>query len=237
MRFRPLKGATLAFLPAFALLIALGIWQLERREWKLALIAEMTAQLSAPPVPLENLERARAAGAPVNYRPVVAQGRFDHSRELHLFRPSREGEGGYHIITPLLREAGLPVLVDRGFVPGTRLDPATRGAGNAEGVVTLRGIARESEKGGTFTPANEPAKNLWFTRDSTAMGAAVGLAHVEPFFIEADATENPGGFPQGGQTEITLRNAHLGYALTWFGLAGALTFVYLAYHRAQGRLG
>ncbi len=237
MKFRPLTGATLAFLPALALLLALGVWQLERREWKLALIAEMTAQLSEPPVSLETLARARADGEKVNYRPVVTRGRFDHKRELHLFRPSREGEGGYHIITPLLRDEGLPVLVDRGFVPPTRLEPATRAAGNVEGEVRLRGIAREGERGGPFTPANEAEKNLWFTRDASAMGAAVGFPQVEPFFIEADAAENPGGFPQGGQTVVALRNPHLGYALTWFGLAGALTFVYLAYHRAQGRLG
>lgn len=237
MRFRPLKGVTLAFLPAFAILVGLGVWQLERREWKLALIAEMTAQLSESPVSLEALARVRTSGEDVNYRPVTTTGAFDHTRELYLFRPSRAGEGGYHIITPFLREGHMPVLVDRGFVPPTRLDPAMRVAGNIEGAVTLRGIARESEKKGPFTPANEPDKNLWFTRDTAAMGAAVGLAQIEPFFIEADAAENPGGFPQGGQTEVVLRNAHMGYALTWFGLAGALAFVYLAYHRAQGRLG
>jgi surfeit locus 1 family protein len=230
-------GVTLAFLPAFALLLALGVWQLERRERKLALIAEMTAQLAEPPVSLEALARAHAAGERVDYRPVIAHGRFDNAHELYLFRPSRAGEGGYHVITPLLRDDDLPVLVDRGFVPPTRLDPATRSAGNLEGLVTLRGIARESEKAGPFTPANEPDTNLWFTRDAAAMAAAAGLGQVEPFFIEADAAENPGGFPIGGQTEVTLKNPHLGYALTWFGLAAALVFVYLAYHRSQGRLG
>jgi surfeit locus 1 family protein len=237
MTFRPLKGATLSFLPAFALLVALGVWQLERREWKLALIAEMTAQLTKPAVSLESLERAQAAGEPVNYRPVVTRGRFDHTHELYLFRASRAGEGGYHIVTPFLRDDGLPVLVDRGFVPPERLDPTTRAEGNVEGEVTLRGIARASEKAGPFTPANEPENNLWYLRDAAAMGAAAGLAQLEPFFIEADATENPGGLPVGGQTELALKNPHLGYALTWFGLAGVLTIVYLAYHRAQGRLG
>jgi surfeit locus 1 family protein len=237
MNFRPLRSVTLAFLPAFALLVGLGVWQLQRREWKLSLIDEMTAQFSLPPVSLEVLERAQARGESVNYRSVVASGRFDHARELHLFRTSREGEGGYHIITPLLRTDGLPVLVDRGFVPPSRLDPATRSQGDIEGTVTLRGIARVSEKPGPFTPQNRADENLWFMRDAAAMGATLDLLAVEPFFIEADATPNPGGFPQGGQTVVTLPNPHLGYAFTWFGLAGALTFVYLAYHRARGRLG
>jgi surfeit locus 1 family protein len=237
MRFRTLKGATLAFLPAFALLLALGIWQLERREWKLALLSEMTAQLSMHAVSLDVLERARAAGESVNYRPVVTSGRFDHSRELHLFRASREGQGGYHIITPLLREHGPPILVDRGFVPEERLAPGTRDDGNVEGEVTVRGIARESEMPGPFSPRNEAGRNLWFSRDAAAMAAAVGLPQALPFFIEADATENPGGYPKSGQPEIALRNPHLGYALTWFGLASVLLAIYLAYHRAQGRLG
>lgn len=237
MKFRPLWGVTLAFLPAFALLVGLGVWQLERREWKLSLIDEMTAQLSLPPVSLAALERAQARGESVNYRPVVVSGRFDHTRELHLFRTSREGAGGYHIITPLLRDDGPPVLVDRGFVPPSRLDPVTRAQGNVASMITLRGIARASEKPGPFTPQNRADENLWFVRDAAAMGATLGLPAVEPFFIDADATPNPGGSPQGGQTVVTLRNPHLGYAFTWFGLAGALTFVYLAYHRAHGRLG
>lgn len=237
MRLRPLWGLTAAFLPALALLVALGAWQLERREWKLALIAAQEAQLSAPPVALEALSAAQARGESIDYRPVVARGRFDHAHELYLFRPSREGEGGYHVITPLLRDGKPPVLVDRGYVPAALRDPDLRKAGNIKGPLTVRGIARESEKGGPFTPRDEPEKRLFFARDVEAMAAAIGLEGPEPFFVEADATENPGGWPKGGQTAIALRNPHLGYALTWFGLAVVLIAVYLAYHRARGRLG
>jgi surfeit locus 1 family protein len=85
--------------------------------------------------------------------------------------------------------------------------------------VTITGLLRASEPGGGFLRANDPATDRWFSRDTAAIGRARGLSRVGGFFIDADATPNPGGYPVGGLTVIKFRNAHLVYALTWFGLA------------------
>ena len=240
MRFRPLLWPTVWTVPALALLIGLGVWQLERREWKLALIADITAELKKPPVQMDTLEAAAKAGEKVAYHPVIVSGRLDNAHELYLYVAAPEdgsgGPPGYHVITPLLRVSGPTVLVDRGYVPETLKAPDMRVAGQIADLVTIRGVARQSSPPGLFTPAPEIAQRVWHSRDLATMAKALGPDPVAPFFVEADATENPGGWPRGGQTRVTLRNEHLTYALTWFGLAATLLGVYLVYHRRNGRL-
>jgi surfeit locus 1 family protein len=80
-----------------------------------------------------------------------------------------------------------------------------------------------------FTPSNDPARGEWFVRDPRAIAAAFALTRVAPFTIDADATPNPGGLPAGGETRLNFPNNHLGYALTWFGLAAALAGVFGAF--------
>jgi surfeit locus 1 family protein len=222
-------------LPMLAVLIALGSWQLERRAWKLALIAEMQARLTAPEIALDALPDGPAR----DYRRVVVSGRFDHAKEVYWLTtgPEPEGEPGYHVITPLLREDGPAILIDRGFVPVALRDALNRPQGQAEGPVTIKGILRESQPAGLFTPPDDPGRRLIYARNIPRIAAEIGLAPVMPVFIEADAAANPGGYPLGGQTVLALRNEHLQYALTWFGLAAALVIVYLLYHRSRGRLG
>jgi len=233
MRFRPLLWPTLMVLPMLAVLIGLGSWQLQRRDWKLQLIAEMQARLSAPEVALDALPSD--AG---EYRRVTVSGDFDHAREVYWLTPGPDGgEPGFHVITPLLRAGKPAVLIDRGFVPVALKDPANRPQGQRTGPVTVHGILRQSQPPGAFTPKDEPAQRLVYTRDVARIAAELGLGPAEAVFIEADASPNPGGYPLGGQTVVTLRNEHLSYAITWFGLAGALMMVYLLYHRSRGRLG
>lgn len=236
MGFRPLFWPSLMCLLGLLVLLGLGVWQLERREWKLDLIATMDARLAAPPVTLETLE-AEALREDVAYRSVVAAGRFDHAREIYWFTTGPDGAPGYHVVTPLLRTGARAVLIDRGFVPEALRDPATRPAGQVEGLATVTGHARLSDRPGPFTPSPDRARGIWYVRDVEAMAAEIGVAPSLPFFIEADATPNPGGWPLGGQTAVRLRNDHLSYAITWFSLAAALVVIYLLYHRAQGRFG
>jgi surfeit locus 1 family protein len=77
-----------------------------------------------------------------------------------------------------------------------------------------------SEPHGGFLRANDPAAGRWYSRDVSAIARARGLGHIAPFFIDADASPNPGGYPRGGLTVVAFRNDHLVYALTWFALAG-----------------
>jgi surfeit locus 1 family protein len=124
---------------------------------------------------------------------------------------------------------GAIVVINRGFVPIELRDPATRAAGQVAGEVTVTGLVRAPERRGWFVPENEPAQNRWFLRDPAAIAAAHGLARVAPFYVDADGTENPGGWPRGGQTRLALPNNHLQYALTWFGLALTLVGVFAAW--------
>ncbi|HEX7776586.1 MAG TPA: SURF1 family cytochrome oxidase biogenesis protein, partial [Parvibaculum sp.] len=125
----------------------------------------------------------------------------------------------------------------RGFVPEARKDPATRKAGEIDGETTLTGVARAPQARGAFDAKDDPARNIWFTRDPVTMAAALKLGNVAPFYVEADATPNAGGLPVGGRTRVNIRNEHLQYAITWFGLALVLVGVYLSYHWSQGRIG
>jgi surfeit locus 1 family protein len=233
--FRPIPVLTLCFLPAFAALIALGVWQLDRLQWKLGLIDEMTQSLGAAPLPID---RAIAMGAKeAQYRHVSLTGRFDNSKEAYVYTTAKDGAPVYHVITPFLLDDGRVFLVDRGLIPLPLRSPATRQAGELEGERSIGGVWRTPDAPGPFTPAPDLAHRTWYSRDLKGIAKADGVVAAVPVIIEADAAPNPGGWPKGGQTIVDLPNDHLQYAVTWFALAAGLVFVYLAYHRAQGRLG
>ena len=124
---------------------------------------------------------------------------------------------------------GATIFVDRGFVPTDRRAPATRAAGEIAGPTAVTGLLRLPEPPGWFTPANEPAKNSWFSIDLPAMAQAAGVGSALPFYIDADKAPNPGGWPQGGQTITDLPNDHLQYAITWYALAVALVAIYIRF--------
>ncbi len=223
-RSRPgsLRPATLAIGTAWAacvaMLLALGIWQLERRVWKLDLIGRVERRAHAEAVPAPGPAAWPAINrADDEYRRVTLSGRFLNDRETLVQALTVEGSG-YWVVTPLQTGAGV-VLVNRGFVPADRRDPASRSAGNPDGPVAVTGLLRISEPGGGFLRHNDPAGNRWYSRDVMAIASARGLSGVAPFFVDADATPNPGGLPIGGLTVIAFPNNHMVYALTWFTLA------------------
>ncbi len=218
----------------FLLLLGLGTWQVQRLHWKEGLIAQRNAALHAAPVALP---ATRAAARPLEFHPVRATGDFLNHDELYLNAQSRQGDEGFQIVTPFRLNNGQVLLVNRGFVPTDRKAPATRQAGEISGPTAVTGLVRLPEGPGWFTPANDAAHNSWFFIDIPAMAKATGLAHVLPFYIDADATPNPGGWPKGGQTITTLPNHHLQYAITWYSLAAGLVVIYIrfAFLRARGR--
>ena len=197
---------------------ALGLWQLERRTWKLDLIARVDHRLGAPAVALPPARQWPAIkGAATEYLRVRAHGRFRHDAETLVDALTERGPG-YWVVTPLRTGEGT-ILINRGFVPPDRASPPTRRAGQPSGEVTVTGLVRLTEPGGRFLRANAPSQDRWFSRDVEAIARARGLGPVAPFFIDADATSNPGGLPVGGLTVVRFRNTHLIYALTWFALA------------------
>jgi surfeit locus 1 family protein len=233
LRFRPLLVPTLCLIPALALLLSLGVWQLERLQEKEALIASVEAGLKAPAMPLDQVVKSGIAGA--EWRRVRISGHFLHDREQYLFAQGPSGALGVQIITPLVLPDGRAVLVDRGFVPDALHDPVRRVQGQTPGEISLTGILRISQRPGAFTPAPDPKARLWFVKDVPAIAKAARVTAL-PVLIEADATPNKGGWPLGGQTRVDFPNDHLQYAITWFGLALTLLAVYLLYHHSRGRL-
>ncbi|MBP2299781.1 SURF1 family protein [Azospirillum picis] len=199
-------------------LTTLGVWQLERRVWKLDLIDRVDARIHAAPVPApgpDGWPGISAAGE--EYRRVTASGRFLNDRETLVQAVSDLG-GGFWVLTPLVTDRGFTVLVNRGFVPPDRRDPASRAGGLPAGEVTVTGLLRMTEPRGGFLRSNDPAADRWYSRDVAAIAAARGLDRPAPYFIDADRTPNPGGWPAGGLTVVSFPNSHLSYALTWFAL-------------------
>ena len=126
---------------------------------------------------------------------------------------------GYWVFAPArLAGSGL-VVVNRGFVPEGRQDAAARAGDEIIGNADLVGVLRWPEARGTFAPRDDPARNLWFVRDPVAMASAKGWGAVAPFFVELESPRPPSGFPRPGLLKANVRNEHLQYAMTWYGLA------------------
>ncbi len=232
--FRPKLFPTLVTLPALVILVLLGNWQMDRLEWKQDLLARIDANMSAPPVSLPaSFENSADWSSAWEYRRVTLQGVFDHQAEQYLYASPKEGGSGYMVITPLVRHHGEPVLVNRGWVPIHMKDPLARPAGQPEGEVVVTGVLRLQGMRNSFTPENVPAERIWYSRDIAAMAANINMT-VLPIVLDADASPNPGGWPVGGQTIVSLPNNHLDYALTWYGLAVVLAVIYLVYCWRRG---
>jgi surfeit locus 1 family protein len=218
---------------AFLILIGLGTWQVQRKAWKEGLIAVLTERLNAPPVTLppakdwQNLDPARD-----EYTRITFSTQFDNSAEALVygtasaFRPDVTGLG-YWVFTPARLADGSTIIVNRGFIPDDKKAPNSRAAGQIAGPVTIVGALRWPEARHWFTPNDDPAHNLWLSRDPHSIAAAKGLSAVAPFYVEQESPVPPGGLPQPGKLVVALPDNHLQYAITWYGLAAALaaTFV------------
>ncbi|MGQ0664728.1 MAG: SURF1 family protein [Pseudomonadota bacterium] len=228
--FRPELVPTLIAVPAILALLGLGTWQWARLVEKNAINALRLERMSGPAIPVP---ASGEVAADVEFRLVAVTGVFLHDRELKLHARSRRGNAGYHVVTPLVREHGPPVLISRGWVPYERKDAASRPQGQAAGPVTVEGVLRRDSRRGWLAPDNAPARNEWFWYDLPEMAGAAGVAGLAPYYIEAGPAPNPGGFPLGGQTVMRLPNDHLEYALTWYALAVAMAVIYIVYHRRR----
>lgn len=242
---RPLSPLWLAALAIFAAaaiagLVALGNWQIERRAWKLDLIAHVAQRVHAAPAEAPATGQWGALSkAASEYRRIRASGTFLDDKQT-LVQAVTELGGGYWVVTPLRMADGSTVLVNRGFVPEPfRERTAPAGGGPSEVV----GLLRMSEPGNGLLRHNDAARDQWFSRDVAAIAARRGLERVAPYFIDAEAVPPPAGtdpkaWPVGGLTVTVFTNNHLGYALTWYGLAimVAAAAAYLAREEYRKRL-
>ncbi|MEN3274741.1 MAG: surfeit locus 1 family protein [Massilia sp.] len=227
------------------LFAGLGTWQVQRLQWKLALIERVESRVSATPVAPPSAARWNTVSKESDeYRHVHLAGHFLYEYTTPVQAVSELG-AGFWLLTPLCTPDGTVVLVNRGFIPATENRagpdgpryPARRADGDACAAAAgaphrLTGLLRISEPGGGFLRENDPVGNRWFSRDVAAIAAARGLHKVAPYFVDAARGQDPAGAPErpvGGLTVIQFQNNHLVYAITWYALAlmvaGAWWFV------------
>ena len=228
--FRPFLWMSVFFAPVFVFLVGLGVWQLQRLSWKKEVIDQLQTRSVLPAVPL-------SVGEEQEFRRVRMVGDFLHSEEFFWVRRSLSGRPGLHVMTPFREEEqNRMILVDRGWIPPELRAPSTRQNGQISGTVALEGLVRFFPlRHNWFMPENEPEKNLWFRFAAAGYVEISGVRLESNFYILADThTESP--FPQSRQWRVGLRNPHFYYAMTWFGIAGSLLWVYGIFHVHSGRL-
>jgi surfeit locus 1 family protein len=225
-----LRWPLLLAVPAFLLLCGLGVWQLQRLAWKTDLLSRVDAGEATAPEPFPaRVDDPRA----LEYRKLVARGKFDHAREVFYGAIVRGRDGGTFVVTPLLREGGLPILVLRGWVREGRQDFP-----RPEGELEVTGFAFAGSAGNWFTP--DPAAagaggrgRRFYAFDIPRIAAAIGLADVAPVGLVALGPRDSVPMPE--QALPRPANPHLGYAITWFGLAGALLAFFAVWARSLVR--
>ena len=202
-------------LAGIVLLASLGVWQLQRREWKHDLIARVEQRVHAPAAAAPDPARFDASAD--EYRRVTLRGRFLNDRETLVQAVTRMG-GGFWLLTPLRTDRGFTVLVNRGFVHSEQR--RSRDRRRVDGEVTVSGLLRLSEPGGGFLRDNQPAEDRWYSRDVVEIARARQLGEVAPYFLDEDLGGDVAGKgPVGGLTVVKFNDNHLQYALTWFALA------------------
>jgi cytochrome oxidase assembly protein ShyY1 len=234
---------TLAMLTLF---IGLGLWQLQRRVEKHALIAALTERIAAEPVPLPPPSQWNALSpAKDEFRRVSFTATYQSNLDAMVYgsgsavRDDISGPGTWAFIPARLAN-GKTVAVNTGFVQNTMQDRGQQDRAVARLItnepVILTGYIRFPEAAGMLTPADEHSKRLWFTRDHLAMAQSLGWDEIAPFYIDLEQPVPASGIPKPGPIAVHLKDDHLQYAITWFGLAGAVVIAFAVWWRGQRRL-
>lgn len=216
--------AVVGIIPFFT--FGLGTWQLKRLKWKIDLIDELEEKLQLPPLNFPSKINLSVIPEFV-FRKVILRGRWDHAHTM-IFKPRvREGVHGVHVVTPLIRENGTTILVDRGFVSNDMLPSLASHESDEE--VFILGMLRTSQPKNTFTPDNKPDEGAWYWADLEAMADFAGgeKENVQPVYVEQIFAGHAGeaaslldkGVPVGREPTVNLRNSHLSYVITWYSLS------------------
>jgi len=226
-------GYSLLVIPA--LTFGLGTWQVFRREWKLSIIENLASRTSAAPIQLpNNLEDLQD----MEYRKFELVGTFQNDQEVFIGPRSRveekdlpatgglisSAQSGYNVVTPFkISGTETTVLVNRGWVPRKKMNPATRSDGQIESETKLVGLYRNPEKRAQFVPQHQPRSKMFHYRDVETMAR---LLNTAPIFFDADKDSSVPDGPFGGQTVVTVRNEHMSYILTWYSLSIITSFLW-----------
>lgn len=216
---RRLVGPGVSALLMFCVLIGLGVWQLQRRTWKLGLLAQIDHAEASPAIPLPE--------DPPQFAKVRVEGRLRPDLQALYGSDVRDTPAGpvigAQLIEPLERPGQDPVMVVLGWVPtGVSVAPAG---------TQVEGYVRRPDRPGPFSASDNPAERRFFTLDPAPIAAALGIPHAAPFTLVAMGTSAAGVFPQPADRLPRPPNDHLNYAFTWFGLALALAVITVTYAR------
>jgi cytochrome oxidase assembly protein ShyY1 len=242
---RGIAGFAVFTLLMLALFVGLGVWQLQRRVEKHALIAALTERLSEAPEALPSpAQWAALTPAQDEFRRVRFTATYVRLPDAMVYssgsavREDISGPGTWAFL-PARLSTGETVVINTGFVQNTMQDRAQQDRAVTplvtDAPVTLTGYLRFPEKAGALTPAENATKRLWFTRDHVAMARALGWSEVAPFYIDLELPVPTSGIPKPGPLEVHLKDDHLQYAITWFGLAGAVVIAFGVWWRGQRR--
>lgn len=226
---RPRPVAWLFFLAALFTTVGLGTWQVQRMEWKEGLIAEIeTAKKGAP---LSSIPTTDAELDAKNFYPVQVSGTWISDREFHISPRFFNGKLGYFVVTPMTLEDGRTLLVNRGWIPARQKNPLSRPESAVAGDATISGLLRVGDDRNGLTPDNSPDKNIWFGRDASAMGDYAKLPNTIPAMLDIVGTQDAKMLPVPSDGTIRLRNDHLSYIFTWYGIAVGILIIFIVYHR------
>ena len=246
-RQRSLLVPVLMMLIAMPTLIGLGFWQWQRLNEKEGLIARIEARTKASPSAVDASKLSAERVEQIDYTPATLEGRFLNDTEAFVFTnradatKDRLGGPGYDVLAVFALKSGGAVLVDRGFVPDTKRDPATRRDGLSDETITITGIIRRPERRTYLDADDVPSKNYFAIRDPSAIlsaklnatrRAALGSV-VETIYVDLRAPAPPGGLPQPNETEFNIPNNHLQYAFTWWGLALVFAGMFALFLRSR----
>lgn len=226
----------------FALLVSLGTWQVKRLAWKTALIERLEQRVHQAPIPLQQVIDQFGKNEDVEYQSVHVRGTFLHDTEKHLYSLDQQGRPGWHVYTLLKMSAGqCPtctndkefVYINRGFVPYTLKKSDQRRKGMVSSEVSVEGLIRLPRETKSFADVeNQPLKNEWYWPSLKGMSSvdmkvmALTEKQLAPLFVDERVVATSYEWPRAGVTRINLPNRHLGYVITWYGLALALLGVY-----------
>jgi cytochrome oxidase assembly protein ShyY1 len=248
-RGRGLAGFGIFTIFIVAVFIGLGVWQLQRRAEKHALIAALNERLATAPAPLPAPSQwAALTAANDEFRRVTFTATYQPGPAAMVYssgsavRDDVSGPGTWAFL-PARTTGGETVVINAGFVPNTMQDPAFQDRA-VKPLITgqpakLTGYLRFPDRGGMLTPAANPEKRLWFTRDHPAMAQALGWnengKQVAPFYVDLESPAPENGIPKPGPLQVHLKDDHMQYAITWFSLAGALLIAFGVWARGRRR--
>jgi cytochrome oxidase assembly protein ShyY1 len=248
-RRRGSLGFAIVTLAMVVTCLGLGIWQLQRRVEKHALIAALDERLAAAPGALPAQAQWHAlTPAKDEFRRVSFTAAYARLPDVMVYssgsavRDDVSGPGTWAFL-PAQTADGATVVVNTGFVQNTMQDRAQQDRAVRRLItgdpVQLSGYIRFPESAGTLTAPESVAKRLWFTRDHLAMSRVLGWVEggkaVAPFYVDLEQPAPESGIPKPGPLSVRLKDDHLQYAITWFTLAFAVVIAFGVWWRAQRR--